>query len=144
MQACLTEQTASRSCYRVVGRNHDIEFWGPRDDGLPLLDHHRPYYPDELYPSEKCWLPAVLGLGPIGQLAARIGVQSLRAVWARQGAASTETAAAPGACTGLSATRASVLIVSRSFTALPLIEPPKTTNESPCMKPIAPSRCACA
>ena len=41
MQACLTEQTAARACYRVVGRCHDIEFWPARDDKLPQLDHFR-------------------------------------------------------------------------------------------------------
>ena len=60
MQACLTEQTAARACYRVVGRCHDIEFWPNADDKLPQLDHFRAYYPEELYPSEKVWLPAVL------------------------------------------------------------------------------------
>ena len=53
MQACLTEQSKLRSCYKVVGRNHDIEFWPRPDETLPQLDHHRPYYPEELYPSEK-------------------------------------------------------------------------------------------
>ena len=59
MQACLTERTASRSCYRVVGRCHDIEHWS-KDERLPQLDHFRAYYPEELYPSEKVWLPSVL------------------------------------------------------------------------------------
>ena len=60
MQACLTELTAARVCYRVVGRCHDIEYWPNADDKLPQLDHFRAYYPEELYPSEKVWLPAVL------------------------------------------------------------------------------------
>ena len=59
MQACLTEQSTWRSCYRLVGRSHDIEHWPNKDPKLPLLDHHRAYYPDELYPSEKIWLPSV-------------------------------------------------------------------------------------
>ena len=59
MQACLTEQTTSRSCYRLVGRSHDIEHWPNKDPKLPLLDHHRAYYPEELYASEKVWLPSV-------------------------------------------------------------------------------------
>ena len=60
MQACLTEQTAARTCFRIVGRCHDIEFWPSKDDRLPQLDHFRAYYPEELYPHEKAWLPAVL------------------------------------------------------------------------------------
>ena len=60
MQACLTEQSALRSCYRIVGRLHDIEYWGGKDENLPQLDHFRAYYPEELYPSEKVWLPSVL------------------------------------------------------------------------------------
>jgi hypothetical protein len=59
MQACLTEQSTWRSCYRLVGRSHDIEHWPNKDPKLPLLDHHRAYYPDELFPSEKIWLPSV-------------------------------------------------------------------------------------
>ena len=60
MQACLTERSSLRACYRIVGRCHDIEFWPSRDEQLPQLDHFRPYYPEELYPSEKVWLPSVL------------------------------------------------------------------------------------
>ena len=60
MQACLTEQSTSRACYRLVGRSHDIEHWPNKDPKLPLLDqHYRAYFPDELYPSEKIWLPSV-------------------------------------------------------------------------------------
>lgn len=47
MQACLLEQTAKRSCYRVVGRAHDIAFWPSADEALPQLDHFRSYYPEE-------------------------------------------------------------------------------------------------
>ena len=60
MQACLTEQSSSRTSYRLVGRSHDIEHWPSKEPKLPLLDHHRPYYPEELFPSEKVWLPSVL------------------------------------------------------------------------------------
>ena len=59
MQACLMEQTSNRSCYRLVGRSHDIAFWPVKDTKLPQLEHFRPYYPEELYPSEKIWLPSV-------------------------------------------------------------------------------------
>ena len=53
MQACLTDQSSARSCYRLVGRSSEIEHWPTKDPKLPLLDHHRAYYPEELYPSEK-------------------------------------------------------------------------------------------
>ena len=59
MQACLTEQSVSRACYRLVGRAHDIAHWPNKDPKLPLLDLTRAYYPEELYPSEKIWLPSV-------------------------------------------------------------------------------------
>ena len=59
MQACLTEQSTLRSCFRLVGRAHDIEHWPNKDPKLPQLDHYRAYYPEELYPSEKIWLPSV-------------------------------------------------------------------------------------
>lgn len=38
---------------------HSIAFWSS-DDKLPLQHEHRQYYPEELFPSEKIWLPAVL------------------------------------------------------------------------------------
>jgi hypothetical protein len=60
MQACLTDKTADRSCYRIVGRCHDVEYWHLSDSKMPQLDHFRPYYPQELDPSEKVWLPGVL------------------------------------------------------------------------------------
>jgi hypothetical protein len=36
-----------------------VQFWPSKDDRLPQLDHFRRYYAEELYPSEKVWLPAV-------------------------------------------------------------------------------------
>ena len=59
MQACLTEQSVCRTCYRLVGRAHDITHWPSKDSKLPLLDATRAYYPGELHPSEKIWLPSV-------------------------------------------------------------------------------------
>ena len=58
MQACQTERTSKRTIYQLVGRAHAIAWWEP-DARLPPLDHHRAYYPEELFPSEKAWLPAV-------------------------------------------------------------------------------------
>ena len=60
MQACIVEETTKRKCYRLVGRSHDITAWEP-DTRLPPLDHWRQYYPSELFPSEKSWLPAIFG-----------------------------------------------------------------------------------
>ena len=57
MQACLTEQSAYRTCYRLVGRSHDIAYWSSRDPKLPPLDSYRAYYPEELFPSEKARPP---------------------------------------------------------------------------------------
>jgi thiol-disulfide isomerase/thioredoxin len=59
MQACLTEQTSHREVYRLVGRAHAISQWD-RDMKMAVLEHWRAYYPQELFPSEKAWLPAVL------------------------------------------------------------------------------------
>lgn len=42
MQACLMEKSAYRSCYRLVGRSHDIAYWHSKDSKLPLLEHFRP------------------------------------------------------------------------------------------------------
>ena len=52
MQACLTQRSSLRSVYRLVGRAHEIAFW-QADTKLPLLDHFRQYYPEELFPTEK-------------------------------------------------------------------------------------------
>ena len=60
MQACLTEQSTWRSCYRLVGRSHDIQSW-VEDSRLPPLDHFREYYPNELFPQEKSWIPSIFG-----------------------------------------------------------------------------------
>lgn len=59
MQSCLTDRTAHREVYRLVGRAHSIAFWD-KDEKSPLLELWRAYYPQELFPSEKSWLPAVL------------------------------------------------------------------------------------
>lgn len=45
MQACLMEQSTHRSCYRLVGRSHDIAFWPTKDAKLPQLEHFRPCKP---------------------------------------------------------------------------------------------------
>ena len=58
MQACLTQKSALRSVYMLVGRAHTIEHW-KADSRQPLLETYRQYYPEELFPSEKAWLPAV-------------------------------------------------------------------------------------
>mgnify|MGYP007078071810 CR=1 FL=1 len=59
MQACLTDRSAHREVYRLVGRLHSIAYWDI-DEKMPLLEMWRAYYPQELFPSEKSWLPAVL------------------------------------------------------------------------------------
>ena len=42
-----------------MGRAHSIAFWDI-DSKMAVLEHWRAYYPQELYASEKAWLPAVL------------------------------------------------------------------------------------
>ena len=59
MQACLTQRSSLRAVYMLVGRNHTLAHWSP-DTKLPLMGAFREYYPDELFPSEKAWLPAVI------------------------------------------------------------------------------------
>ena len=59
MQACLTEHSSHREVFRLVGRAHSIAQWD-KDTKMALLEHWRAYYPQELFPSEKAWLPAVL------------------------------------------------------------------------------------
>ena len=58
-QACLTEHAAHREVYTLVGRAHSIAFWDV-DPNMATLEHWRAYYPQELFPAEKAWLPAVL------------------------------------------------------------------------------------
>jgi thiol-disulfide isomerase/thioredoxin len=60
MQACLVEETTKRKCYRLVGRSHDIQSW-VEDPRIPPQDHFREYYPNELFPQEKSWIPSVFG-----------------------------------------------------------------------------------
>jgi thiol-disulfide isomerase/thioredoxin len=60
MQACVVEETTKRKCYRLVGRSHDIQSW-VEDSRLPPLDHFREYYPNELFPQEKSWIPSIFG-----------------------------------------------------------------------------------
>lgn len=60
MQACIVEETSKRKCYRLVGRSHDIASW-VKDERLPPLDHFRQYYPNELFPQEKSWIPDIFG-----------------------------------------------------------------------------------
>jgi len=59
IQAVLMERSSLRSIYRLVGRSHTIARWLPCNK-LPVQDLFRQYYVDELYPSEKAWLPAIL------------------------------------------------------------------------------------
>ena len=59
MQACILEKSLHRTCYRLVGRSHDLEWWPSPDKGLPPLELFRPYYPEELFPSEKAWIPSI-------------------------------------------------------------------------------------
>ena len=58
MQACLTQRSSLRHVYRIVGRSHTIARWTP-ESKLPVQDFFREYYPDELFPSEKAWLPDI-------------------------------------------------------------------------------------
>jgi hypothetical protein len=58
MQACLTAKSSLRSVYMLVGRGHTISYWNA-DAKLPVLETFRQYYPEELFPSEKAWLPSV-------------------------------------------------------------------------------------
>ena len=60
MQACIVAKSQLRVVYRLVGRSHDVHYWSGGDAKLPPLEHQRPYFPDELFPSEKAWLPSVL------------------------------------------------------------------------------------
>ena len=60
MQACVVEETTKLKVYRLVGRSHDIHAWA-QDKRWPALDHWRQYYPSELFPSEKSWLPDIFG-----------------------------------------------------------------------------------
>jgi thiol-disulfide isomerase/thioredoxin len=60
MQACVVEETTKRKCYRLVGRSHDVQSW-VEDTRLPPLDHFREYYPNELFPQEKGWIPSIFG-----------------------------------------------------------------------------------
>jgi hypothetical protein len=58
MQACLTQKSSLRSVLRIVGRSHTIARWAPNGK-QPVQDFFRQYYPNELFPSEKAWLPAI-------------------------------------------------------------------------------------
>lgn len=55
MQACLTDRSAHREMYRLVGRAHSIAYWDV-DTKMAPLEHWRMYYPQELHPSEKARL----------------------------------------------------------------------------------------
>jgi len=57
MQACLTESSAHRDVYQLVGRAHSISHWSA-DKKMAPLHFWRAYYPQELFPSEKAWLPS--------------------------------------------------------------------------------------
>ena len=59
MQACLTERSAHREVFKLVGRGHSIAMWDV-DSKMALLELWRAYYPQELFASEKAWLPDVL------------------------------------------------------------------------------------
>ena len=59
MQASLIERCEHRDTYHLVGRAHDVGFWKTEDNRMPRLESARSYYSQELYPSEKKWLPAL-------------------------------------------------------------------------------------
>ena len=59
MQAALTERSAHREVFKLVGRGHSIAMWD-MDNKMALLELWRAYYPQELFASEKAWLPEVL------------------------------------------------------------------------------------
>ena len=59
MQACHTARSAHREIFRLVGKGHTIAMWDA-DKKMALLELWRQYYPQELFASEKAWLPDVL------------------------------------------------------------------------------------
>ena len=59
MQACLTDHSVHREVFKLVGRAHSIAYWDV-EQKMPLLELWRAYFPAELFPSEKSWLPSVL------------------------------------------------------------------------------------
>ena len=59
MQASLIERCARRETYQLVGRAHSLGYWKEPSAGYPRLESIRSYYAQELYPSEKKWLPGI-------------------------------------------------------------------------------------
>ncbi len=42
-----------------MGRAHSLGYWPQPDGKMPKLESARSYYAQELFPSEKKWLPAI-------------------------------------------------------------------------------------
>eukprot|EP00966_Prymnesium_polylepis_P242549 5608634-Prymnesium_polylepis.1 len=59
MQASLVERCEHRDTFHLVGRAHDLGYWKEGDKRMPRLESFRSYYAQELYPSEKKWVPAI-------------------------------------------------------------------------------------
>jgi len=59
MQASLIERCKHRESYQLAGRAHTLGYWAEPDTRMPKLESARSYYAQELYPSEKKWLPAI-------------------------------------------------------------------------------------
>ena len=60
IQASLIQKSEHRTCYRLVGLNHELEFWpSPHTLCPPLGDEwDREYDPADLFETEK-WIPSV-------------------------------------------------------------------------------------
>ena len=56
----MIERSENRSCYRLVGLNHELEFWPNPHIVCPPLDDEweREYDPADLFDSEK-WITSV-------------------------------------------------------------------------------------
>ena len=48
-----------RETYQLVGRAHALGYWPSGESRMPKLESARSYYAQELFPSEKKWLPAI-------------------------------------------------------------------------------------
>ena len=59
MQASLVERCVHRETYQLVGRAHALGYWPSGESRMPKLESARSYYAQELFPSEKKWLPAI-------------------------------------------------------------------------------------
>ena len=57
MQASTVQSTEHREWVRLIGRNHDIQFWRTADPRPCVLEFDRDYIPGELEPSEEWIIP---------------------------------------------------------------------------------------